>query len=114
MIKELNKISERYNSAMNSDDAFIVHSDDLIKELSAIVEKFPSEFSPLLLLRTITCKSRNQTEHINILNKMIKMNNDDHYKETLVDCKKQPGNECKVWDNDKPKLSLGNLELDKI
>ena len=36
---------------------------------------------------------------LNILNKIIKMNNDDRYKETLVDCKKQPCNECKVWDN---------------
>ena len=105
MLKEITKTQDRYNAAMNSDDAFINHSEDLIKELSAIVKKYPSEIFPLIQLRSIICKSRNQTKHIEILNKMIEM--DDSLKEDLVDCKKQPCNKCTIWVN----TDTSNLHL---
>ena len=108
MLKEITKTQERYNAAMNSDDAFINHTEDLIKELSAIVKKYPSETFPLQSLISITCKSRNQTEHIKLLNKMIEINDDDLHKKSLVDCKKQPCDECKIWDNYKSNLSIGS------
>ena len=73
MLKEIARIQDRYNSAMHSDEAFVNYSDDLINELSAIAKKYPSEFTPLMLLKSIICKSRNQTKHIDILNKMIDM-----------------------------------------
>ena len=99
MLKEIARIQDRYNSAMHSDEAFVNYSDDLINELSAIAKKYPSEFTPLMLLKSIICKSRNQTKHIDILNKMIDMNVNDSLREDLNFCKKQPCDECTKWDN---------------
>ena len=114
MLKEITKTQERFNAAMNSDDAFINHSEDLIKELSALVKKYPSEIFPLMQLRSIICKSRNQTKHIEILNQMIEMNNNDSLKEDLVNCKKQPCNECTIWDNvEKGNFSLQSKNINK-
>jgi len=111
MLKEITKTQDRYNAAMNSDDAFINHSEDLIKELSALVKKYPSEIFPLMQLRSIICKSRNQTKHIEILNKIIEMDDGDSWKEDLMDCKKQPCNECDIWDDDKKILSLSSRSV---
>jgi len=106
MLKEMMKLSEKYNSAMNTDEAFDAYSKDLIKEYLLVVKKYPSEIFPLSALRSLTCRSRNQTEHIKLLNKIIEMNNDDMYKKSLVDCKKQPCNECTIWDDYKSSLSI--------
>ena len=98
MFKELNKISERYNAAMASDVEFDKNSDELIKDISTISDKYPLELFPLMMLSTLICKSRNQTKHIDVLNKMIELGNDGS-KTTLLYCKKQPCNECDIWDN---------------
>ena len=110
MLKYMNKFSQRYNSAMNSDEELNKHSDDLIKDISVFAEKFPLEKFPLMMLSTLICKSRNQTEHIKILNRMIELG-DDNAKETLANCTKQPCNECTVWDDYKSNLSLRSESL---
>ena len=88
MLDDMFKISEKYNSAMNNDEKLNEFSADLINELSNIVTKYPTEIFPLMSLKTIICKSRNQTEHIKILNKMIKMSNDKNYADDLANCQK--------------------------
>ena len=109
MLKYMNKFSQRYNSVMHSDEEFNKHSDDLIKDISVFAEKFPLEKFPLMILSTLICKSRNQTEHIKILNRMIELG-DDNAKETLAYCTKQPCNECTIWDN----VDTSNLHLDSL
>jgi len=99
MLNEMMKFMDKYNAAMNNNDSFDEYSKELIKAFKLLVKKYPREIEPLHFLRSLTCKSRNQTEHIKLLNKLIKIDNNDMLKNSLVDCKKQPCNKCSVWDD---------------
>jgi len=110
MLKDLDKISERYNALMASEEEFKKKSEELIKDISILSEKYPLEQFPLMMLSTLICKSRNQTKHIDVLHKMIELGNDGS-KTTLLNCKKQPCNECDIWDDDKKILSLSSRSV---
>ena len=115
MLKEILNLSNKFNSIMNDENQFILHSNYLINEYTKIADKYPSEILPLTLLKTIICKSKsNQTRHIEILNKIIEINDSDSWKEDLVNCKNQPCNECKIWDNvKKDNFSLQSNNINK-